>query len=165
MGWIIITYILAVGVTIAIMLILARIAWTRRSTPGAMPFALAMLSIAEAAVMYLLFILTPDPNVAFGWTRLRFVGLAIVPVLYFVFIMHYTGKKHWMTGTVILGLSVIPLVTQLVLWFGPTTLFFQHWELVRVDGISMEVSQFTGWFWVHFIYSNALLLAVIVRLG
>src|SRR5579864_6076983 len=130
MDWIYVAYLLVVGLTVATMLILAMIAWLRRSIPGAIPFAQAMLSIAEAASMYFLFTVTPNSEVAFVWTKLRFLGLATVPVLYFIFIMHYTGKKHWISGKVILGLCVIPLLTQLVLWFGPNTLFFRHWELV-----------------------------------
>src|SRR4051812_10789221 len=98
MNGIFVAYVVAVGLTVGVMLILARIAWSSRNIPGATSFALAMLGVAEAASMYLLFTVTPVPEVAFVWTKLRFVGLAFVPVLYFIFIMHYTGKKHWMTG-------------------------------------------------------------------
>jgi PAS domain S-box-containing protein len=158
MEWIYLAYVLVVGISIATLLFLAGIAWLRRAVPGTAPFVLAMLTIAETSSMYLLFSVTLNPEIAFVWTRLRFIGLAFTPVLYVIFIMRFTGKQDWVSGKKLAGLCLIPLLTQLVVWFVPNSFFFKHWELVRIGAISLEDLQFTGWFWVHFLYSYTILL-------
>lgn len=159
-----IAYLSVVGLTVVVMLFLAENVWSQRTSPGAVPFALMALTIAEIASTFILFAMTASPTLAFTWERLRFLGLASLPVLYFMFVAHYTGRREWTSGAASVGLWIVPMLTQIVIWIAPQPLFFSSWNLVRLDNFSLEDSAFTGWFWVHFLYSNLLILAAIVQL-
>src|SRR5579864_2802465 len=160
-----VAYLSAVGLTVIFMLYLAANVWSQRASAGAVPFALMMLMFAEAASTFLLFALTASPMVAFTLERLRFLGLASIPVLYFMFVAQYTGRREWTSGAGFIALWIIPIITQFVIWIAPQPLFFSSWNLVRIDGLSLEDSAFSGWFWIHSLYSDLLILAAMARLA
>ena len=112
MGRFFLDYLMAVGLTVIATLYLVVFAWRRREIRGALSFALAMLAIVDAANMYGLLAIIPDPTLAFIWTRLRFAGLAAIPVLICVFILNYTNRAAWLSHKVGWILWAIPLVTQ-----------------------------------------------------
>ena len=96
MDWGFTAFLVAVCLAVTIALYLARSAWMRREIQGAASFGFAMIAIAEAASMYFLLSITFDPTLAFVFVRLRFLGLAAIPVLIFMFVIAYTNKAAWL---------------------------------------------------------------------
>ncbi len=166
MLWLTLIYLLALGSTVLISTVLAAFAWRRRKVSGAKPLFAMTLAVIEITSMFLLTSLTRSPDLGFLWARLRFFGIAFLPVFYVIFVLTYTGKSASVSISIVAALSVVPILTQLCLWFGPALgLFFAQWELVRLEFITLESVRFTGWFWIHAVYSLSLMAYSLLQLA
>ncbi len=148
-----ILYIAALLLTVLVSLAISVYAGIRYKTRGALTIAILSFLNTEIALAYLLVAVTVNSEVAFFWTKMRFLGLPFIPVFELLFVLRYSGRdKHlarygWL-------LFIIPSFTPFVVWLRPYDgWFFAHWELISKGPISLEKLQFTGWFWVHFVYS------------
>ena len=159
--------ILSIPVVIVVSACLAVYSWKQRDIAGAKPFfwmilALLFLGICEGALL-----LARDVVWASFWFDLRFFSLAFAPVLWFLFVFEFTGKKTFSASRHKALLFVIPALTQILIWtnawhslwvgspvgFRPEGLFILVDTSARVAG---------PWLWMHYAYSYGL---VILGLG
>ena len=119
MTWQTILYFSSILITIALMGFLAWYAWRQRETAGARAFMWLALSECYLALAEALFMLSRTPAQALFWFDTRFLALASMPVLWLLFVLEYSGLKHWCSKGLVAGMFVIPFVTQVMLWTNP----------------------------------------------
>ncbi len=159
MRWQYMPYILPLLVAAAISCVLALLAWRRRSVPGARPFLVLMLALAEWSLGYAFRLSSADLAAKLFWTQVRYLGIVIVPVAWLALALQYTHRGKWLTRRNVALLAVEPLAILMLVW----TNEFHH--LVWID-ISLEAGgSLLVWsathgvaFWVHAAYSYLLLL-------
>ncbi len=103
-----------------ISLLLAFLAWRRRPAPGAAPFALMLLALTVWLLGYALQLASVELNPRLRWLRLQYVGATLVPLLWVLFILEYTGRRKWITVRNV-ALMAFPVAVILALvWAHPT---------------------------------------------
>jgi PAS domain S-box-containing protein len=141
-------------------IILAIYGWRRRHAPGAIPFALLMISVAQWSLAYAFELGSADLQTKILWAHIKYLGVVIVPAAWLLFALKYTGHELRLTVRKIsLLLAVEPLVTLLLVW--TNHLHGLIWSTIGLDSsglLSVRVSTHGAWFWVHALYSYLLLL-------
>jgi len=139
---------------------LAFFAWRRRPAPGAIPLALLMLAVTEWSLGYALRLASADVPTKILWTKVRYVGIVIVPAAWLAFALEYTGRgEKWLTRRNVTLLAIEPLVTLLLAW--TNELHGLIWPSIGLerDGSLLVWSVTHGVaFWGHAAYSYLLLL-------
>jgi PAS domain S-box-containing protein len=152
--YLIVTF-LAAGLT----LFLAVFAWRHRETAGAIAFAGMMLAVTVWLGSYA-FRLLSSPAMLVFWLRLSFLGIAITPVCFFIYVLRRNGYDQWLTQGRVAALFIIPLLTQVFNWVTPLQRFFIAFisELPKDHITWLNTATRGSWFWVHTVYSYGLLL-------
>ncbi len=107
------------GSVLAAMLLTAFLAWQawkQREVPGSRYYfwlSAAMFVLAGAETLSLL---SPSQVLALFWFKTRFLPFAIIPPLWFLFVLEYSGQRGWISKGLLGGLFIIPLLTQVMLW-------------------------------------------------
>lgn len=91
------------------------------------------------------------------WGKLEYIGIATVPVFWFLFANEYASSPKWLTSRNVALLWIIPPITFLLAltndWHG---LIWDH-ILPGVNSGDNLVYGHGAWFWIHFAYSYCLL--------
>ncbi|MBN2006956.1 MAG: hypothetical protein JXA21_26640 [Anaerolineae bacterium] len=157
MLWQYTAYLIATFLGAAITTYLTAYAWRRRFVPGATAFSISMGLATWLSLVTVLSLLGPTVAFAGFWFRLMFISLAGMPVAWLVFTYQYTGGKRPMTPLKLLGLCLIPLLTQVLLW----TNDFHHLMMIH-PGEFLHIGPFFvadrstavlgPWFWIYTAY-------------
>ncbi len=96
-----------------ILLLAAAISIYRRGRYGYISVTGALLLVAGAEWMltYALELAATARSTVLLWSKMQWVGIAVVPTLWFVFLLRYTGHHRWVTPRILALLSVVPLIT------------------------------------------------------
>ncbi|QIN84353.1 diguanylate cyclase [Rubrobacter tropicus] len=139
---------------------LAVVAWRRKETPAAMPFAALMMAACGSKLAYALMMLSASVNGKIFWTKAEYLGAAAMPVAWLAFALVFAdfawGRRLHRTVAV---LAVIPLCT--LLFTLTSGLHGFVWDTVELDrsGPFVVLEMVRGpWYWVHAVYSYALVL-------
>ena len=155
-----ILYLSILAASAVISLSLAFYVWQRRETTGAKHLALMMLVLFEWSLTYFLQILSPDLPTKIFWSRMAFLGIVTTPIVWFLFALEYTERRHWVKRSHLIGFFIIPVITTILIWTNAS----HHWfwtsvGLVQNGDLLLRVSKNGFWFWVHATYSYAFILA------
>lgn len=90
-------YLLIMIASILVVLWLAYLSWQRRETSGAVTFSILMLAVAGWALLYTLELISGDLGVTLTWYKLRYVISTLIPLIWFVFTLQYSGQSQWLT--------------------------------------------------------------------
>jgi PAS domain S-box-containing protein len=149
------------------------IAWYSRRNRGAVAGAGTYMWIALlaglAAVLQGISMAGPTEAWALVWFNVRFACFAVIPPLWLVFILRFTGKQGLLSKPRIALLFVIPAITQIMLWtndwhglwaardvaFNRVGPFFVPLTSARAPGPGYAA---------HIVYANAVMLAGLVVL-
>src|SRR5215469_2462722 len=145
-------------VSAAISAVLAGFLWRRRPAPGSLVFSLLMLAVAEWSLTYALELVSADLPTALFWDNMTWLGAAIAPILWLVFVLQYTGRTEWLTRRNIVILMVEPLITVLLVWISPFRGLVE--DNIRLDHRgSVALLHLTNglWYWIDLVYSYLLL--------
>lgn len=134
--------------------------WQLRKSPGTPPLAIAIACVGLWSFAYALEISLPGLSAKLFWAKVEYLGIPFVPVGIFIFSLQYTGRSRFSAREQLLIVSSIPAVT--VLLTATNELHHLIWTSVQLTPgqalAPLEISH--GWFfWVHVLYSYALLLA------
>lgn len=145
-------YIFAVGITVAFVVYIIR---NRRNQPAAQAFAVISLCLSIWAVGYVGRMFTPTLDGKLLWTQVSWIGITVLPVAVFVFVLLFTGWGHLLTRRRIIALLAIPASTQVLLatndYHG---LFYESVWLYTGDTVPFIASVGGTWFYgVHIPYS------------
>ena len=130
-----------------------------RATPGAVPFALLMLAVAEWTACYSLQMASVSLAAKVIFSRLLYIGVVSTPGLLLLFALRYTGRLERLRWRLGLLLAIEPLITLLLAWTGDGHTLLRTLSLDASGDFSVLVIDYGPWFWVHAAYSYALLLA------
>ncbi len=150
---------------VAVALVVALYVGSHRRAPGALAFATLMIAVAWWSACYLLELSGADVATKSLWAGLKYLGVVTVPVAWFIFALQYAHHGRAATPRNILLLSVIPGFTAiLALTNAQHNWLWQFDELIPRDGYFVASVKFQPLFYVHGIYSYALLLSGTVLL-
>lgn len=158
-------YMLSIIITAVVM---AFVAWyshrNRRDVEGAGIYMWVALLVCVFAFFEGMSLTAPSVRWARFWFNMRYACLAVIPVVWLVFVLQYVGKARLISKTAIAALSLVPCVTMLMiltnsmhgLWvfrdvgFHAVGPFYIVVPSERVPGI---------WYIVHMVYSYTLMMA------
>lgn len=138
--------------------VLARLAWRRRSAPGARAFAVQMGGLAWWTFAYSMELVATDLAVKVIWAKARYPGTLLAVWAWLAVCLHYAGHGRWLTVRRALLLAVVPAVTLVLVATN------EHhgliWRSIEKDASSAALATVHGpWFWVHVGHSYLALLA------
>src|SRR4030067_1297835 len=152
-------YLIPLVTAAAISAVVAIFAWQRRSAPGKTTFALLMFAVSEWSLSYAFELGSGLQETKLLWATLKYQGVVIVPVAWFIFTLKYFGHGHWLTLRKCILLSLVPCITLVSVWTNDLHgLFWSYLRLDRSTSFSVLVESFGPWFWVHTLYSYTLLI-------
>jgi|WetSurMetagenome_2_1015567.scaffolds.fasta_scaffold54287_2 PAS domain S-box-containing protein len=90
---------------------------------------------------------------------IEYIGIAFIPVLWFIFAIQYTRLDNWLSRRLYL-LFIIPLITLVLVW----TNYLHGWmwynaQLQIFGQFIVQIKTYGPWFWVHTAYSYILLFS------
>lgn len=139
--------------------------WLRVRAPGARVLALLLFACALNSGAFGLEFATASLTTKEALEKLLIVSAATIPTLWFVFALQYTGRGRYVTRTVIALLSVVPLISFFLAVSNEAHhLFWRGVSLAPGDAYLAARLAFGPAYWVHIVYSNALLAAGTVLL-
>lgn len=133
--------------------------WQRRHNPGAVHLFVVMASVVVWGLFYGLQVAAESLSAKMLFTRIEYLGILGVPTMWLAFALDYTGRRAWLQRHW-LWLVPVPLVTAILIWSNPVhSIFFTAAETRLYSGfVVLDLTPGTG-FWVHAVYSYALLAA------
>jgi hypothetical protein len=139
--------------------------WLRVRVPGAKALALLLFACALNTGAYALEFATPTLAAKADLEKLLTVGSVTMPTLWFVFALQFSGRGRVLTRRVTVLLCVMPVVAfVLAMTNGWHHLFWHRLFVSPGDEYRALDPVFGPAFWVHAVYSYALLAAGTVLL-
>ena len=160
MGYI--QYLAALIASVLVSGTLAVFFWRRRPAPGAGTLAALAVMISIWSLGYIVEVIT---GTSFGFllaNSIEYIGFVSVPVFWFMFAAEYTGYQNRITRRPWL-LFIIPSITLILVW--TNQLHGWMWFDTRLETFGefiVQIKTYGPWFWVHTLYSYALMLAGVV---
>ena len=166
MQWYEMLYLIAVFIAALITATMTVYAWHHRKTAGTLAFAGIMASITIWSFAIGMRAISQTEGTALFWHKAMSLGYVSVPVAFLAFVFHYTGQEKWLTRKWFILLSIIPFLTQVVIWTNDIhRLYIQSVSFSGTGLLTVVEHQLLGpWYWVHTVYSYFLLLIGIVRI-
>lgn len=148
----VISYFLALGIAV--------FSWQRRRAGRwAYPFTLAALAAAWWSIFYAFELYSPILERKLIWAQIQYVAIVVIPVLWFLFGMAYTGRQKWLSSLRILSLLIIPLITlALVFTNAYHRLIWATIPLNSSGPFPILDPEYGTWFFIYSTYSYGLLL-------
>lgn len=138
-------------------------AWRKRPAVAVTPFAWAMVGMSIWAFTYGLEIFFPSIPVKLFFVKIEYIGIIMTPVFMLFFAFEYTGNNHLLTRRSRILLWAIPILTLLLVWTsGNHSLMWEVKGLTETQGLLLLSLQYGPVFWIHVIYSYALLIVTAV---
>ncbi|MEW5870025.1 MAG: histidine kinase N-terminal 7TM domain-containing protein [Chloroflexota bacterium] len=149
---------------VAVTGLLAWQASKQRSLAGNRYYFWLALAMCVAALEEVFSMLSITQAGALFWFKMRFLSFAVIPPLWVLFVLEYTGRHRWLSKGLAISLFAVPLITQAIIWTSPwQTLWVQREVGFRQVGAFWvaELSQrIPGlWYLVHSFYGQLLMLA------
>lgn len=141
----------------AISLIMAALVWRQRQSWSAWFFSVA-LSITIWSTLYALELMSPTLRLKTFWAQWQYLGIATLPVGWFLFAQSYAGRFQWITRRRVLALFIIPLLAIALAFTNERHHLF--WVAVELNTngpfATFDARYGPGWF-LFFLYSYTLL--------
>ncbi|MGM0651946.1 MAG: histidine kinase N-terminal 7TM domain-containing protein, partial [Bacillota bacterium] len=149
-----------------IMIAAAKRIWSLGSSRGERPFAFLLVACATYSSAYAMEISSASLGLIVFWIKAEYIGTALIPALFILFSLHFTGRANNLSKYSLAALFIIPVITLiLVFTVEHHDLLYQDVYL-NMEGLFPIISFNMGpWYWVHVLYiifgilfSNLLLL-------
>jgi PAS domain S-box-containing protein len=135
------------------------IVWKRRSAPGALPFALFILSGAIWSIAWLLELGSPEIGDKILWAKMAYLGKSVSATLWLTFILEYSGYTWWRQPRNLCILSAIPLLTIFMVWTNEWHyLFWSNIYVVHTEAGKVTIWEYGPLFWTQLTYQYGILL-------
>jgi PAS domain S-box-containing protein len=141
-------------ISIIIGTVLSLYVWRNRRVQGGTAFALFLTTITIGSVLYVLTQLVDTPM------RMQVISFAILPVPWVIFNLQYAGMQRYVTRGRIIGLSIIPAISTLLLLTDHLHgLIYAQDHYYFIGFLRIPANPLYGpMFWVHTVYSYSLIL-------
>ena len=164
--WVLAIYtILVLGA--ATMVVLATKAWKHRNdTPAAGPFTALLLVTAIYAAGYACELLsTTVPSLLF-WVRVEYIGIALIPALWLIVVIEYTGNEWFLRPIFYIAIFTIPIITlTLVYTTNYHQLYYQNITTVTRGAFVFLSHQKGPWYRVNAGYTGFTLIAGMILIA
>lgn len=158
----IVTVVLILQVAFALTCLTLGVAASRYpAVPGRVPFIIMMISIIVWSMSYSVMIILDSVEGMFLATVTQYTGIVLAPLGAVLFAYEYTRQQYtplWVWPV----LAIHPLITPLLVWLNPNSLFHSTQTIIQFHGYTLLQSTFGPLFWVHVAYSYLLILASII---
>lgn len=139
-------------------LLVALVLFQRLQQRAILWFAIMMVAVAFWAMFYSLELASDSLDAMLFWINFEYIGIGLTPALWIMFVIHYIGKKEWITPKSLTAIFFFPMVLLLLVWTNRWHHF--HYESTSVDtsGPFPQLSIVPGpWYHVHTAYFYFLL--------
>jgi NtrC-family two-component system sensor histidine kinase KinB len=162
MTWVFQLYLIILFIGSGLSLAVAVVAWRRREVAGAVPMTGLLLAVAWWQLMSALEVMVRDLPTKILVSQLLYLGVATVPVWWFLFALDYSNMRHRLPPLVVRGLWLIPALTMAVAFTQGWHAWL--WSQVTLQADGMARYEYGWWFIVHALYSYALIGSGIILL-
>ncbi|MEJ2207698.1 MAG: histidine kinase N-terminal 7TM domain-containing protein [Anaerolineae bacterium] len=131
MSWQSNPYILALFVATVLAAAMAVTGLRRRSTPGAIAFVALMVGVTFWSLGYAFELGTPNLQLKIFWSKVQYLGIVSVPLVWLLFVLRYTRRDKWFTARNLALLSIIPALTLALVW--TNELHHLVWNTIQLD--------------------------------
>ncbi len=156
---------LALSTAVVISAALSIFAWLRRPATGALPLSLLLLAAMEWSLCDLFEITSSKLSDKIFWCSAAYFGIVLIPLMWIIFVLYYTGREDWLTNRKLALLFLEPVITIALVWTNSAHGLI--WSNIELDK-SIQIPGFDPTygigFWVHAAYSYALVLLGILLL-
>lgn len=93
------------------------------------------------------------------WVNIEYIGISMLPSLFLLFIIRFTGRDSWITTRRIFYLFTFPVLTLLMVWTDPW--HHLHYEAIYIDrsgSFPMLVVKMGMWYTFHTIFFYTIIL-------
>lgn len=147
------------GLISTLLAIKAYKAFNYRSLPFSKHFILIMLCMALWSVNYAFEIGIVDTGYKYIFARLQYLGIAFVPVAWFLFAAEYSGVCRQFARKYEKLLFLLPCITILLMLTNSIHgLYFKGFHLETFGGFNLLVIDHGPFFWTFYMYSFVLLM-------
>ena len=158
-----IAYLLITLIGAGTMAALAFHGWSRRAIPGARTFAWLMADFALTSLCYILMGISQTEEALYFWARLRYLGLATIPVLFLLFVLEDHEKTLWLRRAPFL--FIVPAITQALIWTNDWHgTFFAEWNAQPTEITLVESVIYGDSARLHAVYSFLMITTGLVLL-
>ncbi len=159
MPWYYIIYIFLVMTGSLLMFGVGGLAWRRPHFPGRMALVGLVIAVGWWGSNYTFEIILTSVGSKLFFARLEYFGIALVPVFWFLFSMEYSGTNLIRSDFMRNILFAMPIITSiLALTYPSSQLLWSDVVLEPWNGLGLLNFSYGPWFWIHTLYSYALLL-------
>ncbi len=151
---------LLLAISTVISFAVAFYAWTRRGVPGGRQLAILMAMVAWWSLTLAPLRLVTSAEILLLIFKLQYFSVVTIPVLWLIFVLHYTRRHHWLTTGRMLMLLIVPAVTLiLVLTSDRHNLILNTAEFrARTSFAEIQYVELGPWAWFDTFYDYALLV-------
>ncbi|MFW6382851.1 MAG: histidine kinase N-terminal 7TM domain-containing protein [Haloferacaceae archaeon] len=142
-------------------IVLGVVVWRNRENTGAYPLLGSIVGGLLWSGALFFATLTSDPALSMWLERSVYIGVVIAVASIFLFGLEYTGRGHLVTPPLLAALAVEPMLAVGLALFAPEPIFFESLTPDPTAATGVAVEWGVG-FWLHSIYSYALLTVTVV---
>ncbi len=150
----------------AISLAVASFTLRRRSAPGCIPLAIVNFGGMLWALAIGLQLASGSFEYAVAFHKVAFVGMDVIGVAMIAFAAAYSGHRRWVTAGTLLALSLLPIMTQVLVWTS------DYHTLIWIDltfeyhGSQALLREQPGiWWWLDTAYTYLLMAGSVAMLA
>lgn len=138
------------------------IVYARLSYPSRETSALAwlMLPIVGWLVANTLEVATVTEADTLLWAKITYVFIALAAVVWLAFALQYSAHPRWLTPGRFWPFFIVPVITTVLTWTNDAHhLVWASYRFIPVNNmLAISIVVYGPWFWVHVLYSYALIL-------
>jgi PAS domain S-box-containing protein len=121
-------------------------------------FGYAMVGIAIWAISYGCELSSDTLQQMLFWINIEYLGIALLPPLWIVFVIAFTGKEKWLIPLNLVLIFSIGVITLLMVWTNPSHyLYYASLRLDKSGPFPLLDIQVGIWYRIHTIYFYFLL--------
>lgn len=139
----------------------AYLAWQHHTLPGARSLVVLFGAVGWWALCDALSALSPTIALAELFeAKLRFFSVSATGPLLLLVVLEYSEHTEWLKPVRFAPLFVIPVVIQLIIWFGPAGAFFKSITYTHVGDLWLpDERTFGPWFYLHLAHNYLVIFA------
>jgi len=148
-----------------ISLFIAIITLIKRTKPGGVAFACIMFSVFFWLIFRVLEGVADNYADKVFWAKFEYLGIATLPVFYFVFASKFSRKDKWVNKKNLILMLIIPLITIMLVFSNEQHhLIWSNISPSANNGMEILVYEHGLFFWIFSVFSYILLMTGVMRL-
>ncbi len=156
--WQYLPYVLPLIASAAVLVWVTIFAMRSYPLPGSIAAATLALGGTIYALGYAAEILVPGTAAKITCAKIEYVGIALIPSAWLIFVLRYTGREIWMSYRSVVLLGIEPFLTILITWTNES--HHLMWTDAQMATGSVPVLDMAhgNWFYFNALYSASLIL-------